>query len=100
MPSRAISGLNQAETRLTAKRPPLTWSIPMASFASTPGWNSSGLTAAMISIRSVASAIAAAAVHVSSTSRCSLCGLTMCSASRTESKPACSTSRSSARVRA
>ena len=64
-------------------------SMPSASLASTPGWKSSGLTAAMISIRSVASAMAAAAVQVSSTANWSLLGLTMCSASsdRLEARP-------------
>ena len=74
-------------------------SMPSASFASTPGWKSSGLTAAMISIRSVASAMAAAAVQVSSTANWSLLGLTMCSASRTDSKPAPSARRTTSRVR-
>lgn len=55
--------------------------------------------AAMISMREVSAASAAAAVQASSCALSPSCGLTVCCATSTESKPSRSASSTSARLR-
>jgi hypothetical protein len=61
-PNISSSGANQPHTMLSAKRPPVTWSIVVACFAATMGWMVGTCEVEKTAMRSVTAPSAAAQV--------------------------------------